>query len=127
MLICAAMNAAALFAWWGLFTWVPRFLSMPVEEGGRGLSIAQTSEWTIVMEAGTFLGIGLANAVMMLNPDAVILLGGVARAGALILDPVRRVFDAQPFREPFSALELSLPEEREWGCIGAALLARERR
>jgi len=64
---------------------------------------------------------------MLLNPDAVILLGGVARAGDLILDPVRRVFDAQPFREPFEALKLSMPEEREWGCIGAALLSRERR
>jgi glucokinase len=78
-------------------------------------------------EAGAFLGIGLANAVMLLNPDAVILLGGVARAGELILDPVRRVFAAQPFREPFEALSLSMPEEREWGCVGAALLARERR
>ena len=56
VLICATMNAAALFAWWGLFTWVPRFLSMPVAEGGRGLSIGQTSAWTIVMQAGTFLG-----------------------------------------------------------------------
>ena len=26
MLICATMNAATLFAWWGLFTWVPHFL-----------------------------------------------------------------------------------------------------
>jgi MFS family permease len=56
MLICSTMNAAALFAWWGLFTWVPRFLSMPVTEGGRGLSILQTSGWTIVMQVGTFLG-----------------------------------------------------------------------
>ena len=56
VLICASMNAAALFAWWGLFTWVPRFLSMPVAEGGRGLSVVQTSGWTIVMQGGTFLG-----------------------------------------------------------------------
>jgi MFS family permease len=55
-LICSTMNAATLFAWWGLFTWVPRFLSMPVAEGGHGLSIVQTSEWTIVMQTGTFLG-----------------------------------------------------------------------
>lgn len=55
-LVCASMNAAALFAWWGLFTWVPRFLSMPVAQGGRGLNIVQTSGWTIVMQAGTFLG-----------------------------------------------------------------------
>jgi MFS family permease len=50
------MNAAALFAWWGLFTWVPRFLSLPVAQGGRGLNIVQTSAWTIVMQGGTFLG-----------------------------------------------------------------------
>ena len=56
VLVCATMNAAALFAWWGLFTWVPRFLSMPVAEGGRGLSVVQTSGWTIVMQGGTFLG-----------------------------------------------------------------------
>jgi MFS family permease len=56
MLVCASMNAAALFAWWGLFTWLPRFLSMPTAEGGRGLSIVQTSSWTIVMQTGTFLG-----------------------------------------------------------------------
>jgi MFS family permease len=56
MLVCSSMNAAALFAWWGLFTWLPRFLSMPIAEGGRGLSIMQTSGWTIVMQTGTFLG-----------------------------------------------------------------------
>jgi MFS family permease len=56
VLVCASMNAAALFAWWGLFTWLPRFLSMSPAEGGRGLSIVQTSSWTIVMQAGTFLG-----------------------------------------------------------------------
>jgi MFS family permease len=55
-LVCATMNAASLFAWWGLFTWVPRFLSMPRSQGGRGLGVVMTSEWTIVMEAGTFLG-----------------------------------------------------------------------
>jgi len=56
MAICATMNAATLFAWWGLFTWVPNFLSMPAAQGGRGLSIVDTSLWAIVMQAGTFLG-----------------------------------------------------------------------
>jgi MFS family permease len=55
-LICSTMNAATLFAWWGLFTWVPRFLSLPRAQGGRGLGILMTSEWTIVMQLGTFLG-----------------------------------------------------------------------
>jgi MFS family permease len=55
-LVSATMNAATLFAWWGLFTWVPRFLSMPIADGGRGLNIVMTSAWTIVMQVGTFLG-----------------------------------------------------------------------
>jgi MFS family permease len=55
-IITASMNAASLFAWWGLFTWIPRFLSLPIAQGGRGLSIVQTSAWTIVMQIGTALG-----------------------------------------------------------------------
>lgn len=78
-------------------------------------------------DVGERLGQGLASLVLVLNPDAVLILGGVARAGRLILDPVRKVFAAQPFREPFRAVELSAPAERDWGVVGAALLSRESR
>lgn len=56
VLVCAAMNTAALFAYWGLFTWMPRFLGAPINQGGRGLSAVQTSAWTIVMQIATFVG-----------------------------------------------------------------------
>lgn len=78
-------------------------------------------------EIGTRLGQGLAGLVLVLNPDAILVLGGVARAGRLVLDPVRRVFAAQPFREPFRKVALSSPAQRDWGVVGAALLSRERR
>lgn len=55
-LVITAMNAASLFAWWGLFSWAPSFLSAPVAQGGHGLDVIHTSSWTIVMQAGTFLG-----------------------------------------------------------------------
>jgi len=55
-LIATSMNAATLFAWWGLFFWIPGFLSMPASQGGRGLTVVQTSTWTILMQVGTFLG-----------------------------------------------------------------------
>ena len=54
--VSATMNAATLFAWWGLFTWVPRFLALPAAKGGHGLSVVGTSTWVIVMQAGTFAG-----------------------------------------------------------------------
>lgn len=56
MLIITTMNAASLFAWWGLFSWVPTFLSLPVSMGGHGLDIVHTARWTILMQAGAFLG-----------------------------------------------------------------------
>ncbi len=55
-LVISSMNAASLFAWWGLFSWAPSFLAAPVSKGGHGLDILHTSTWTVVMQVGTFLG-----------------------------------------------------------------------
>jgi MFS family permease len=54
--LATLMNAATLFAWWGLFFWVPTYLSLPQTQGGRGLGVVQTSTWTILMQGGTFAG-----------------------------------------------------------------------
>jgi len=54
--IATAANAATMFGWWGLFTWIPGFLSLPVERGGRGMGIVQTSTWIILMQVGMWLG-----------------------------------------------------------------------
>jgi MFS family permease len=54
--LVAAMNAATMFAWWGLFTWIPSYLGRTVEQGGAGLSILRTSTWIILMQAGMWLG-----------------------------------------------------------------------
>ena len=78
-------------------------------------------------EVGTRLGQGLASLILVLNPDAILILGGVARAGDLVLGPVRRVFAAQPFREPFKKVVLAAALDRDWGVVGAALLSREKR
>jgi MFS family permease len=55
-LVVAAMNAATMFAWWGLFTWIPSYLARPVALGGAGLSLLRTSTWIILMQAGMWLG-----------------------------------------------------------------------
>jgi MFS family permease len=33
-----AVNTCGMFAWWGLFTWIPAYLLLPAAEGGRGFS-----------------------------------------------------------------------------------------
>ncbi len=55
-LLTLTMNAAALFAWWGLFTWIPTYLALPTHEGGRGLTLVASSIWIGVMQAGMWLG-----------------------------------------------------------------------
>ncbi len=50
------MNTSSMFAWWGLFTWIPAYLTLPPEHGGAGLSILQTSTWVILMQVGMWLG-----------------------------------------------------------------------
>jgi MFS family permease len=56
ILVTLLMNSAALFAWWGLFTWIPSYLALPLAKGGRGLSIAASSLWIMVMQTGMWLG-----------------------------------------------------------------------
>ncbi|MBI4428922.1 MAG: MFS transporter [Ignavibacteriales bacterium] len=55
-IIASSLGASVLFAYWGLFTWIPAFLSTSVELGGGGLSIVRTSAWIIPMQLGAFFG-----------------------------------------------------------------------
>jgi MFS family permease len=56
LLVTMLMNSAALFGWWGLFTWIPSFLALPAERGGRGMTLAVSSTWIVAMQGGMWLG-----------------------------------------------------------------------
>jgi MFS family permease len=58
-LVATAMNALGMFGYWGLFTWIPAYLALPVEQGGRGLDLFRTTTWLVVMGVGKFLGYAL--------------------------------------------------------------------
>jgi MFS family permease len=55
-LFLTAMNAATMFAWWGLNLWVPSYLSLPSTQGGVGLSTETMSMFVIAMQVGMWLG-----------------------------------------------------------------------
>ncbi len=55
-LLGSLLASVVLFAYWGLFTWIPGFLSASPERGGAGLSIVKTSAFVIPMQVGAFLG-----------------------------------------------------------------------
>ena len=51
------LNIFGLFAWWGLFSWMPPYLTLPVEKGGRGLGMMSTTTLLVTLNlAGMFPG-----------------------------------------------------------------------
>jgi len=54
--LATALATSVLFAYWGLNTWLPGFLSAPKSQGGAGLNILDTSSWIFIMQFGAFLG-----------------------------------------------------------------------
>lgn len=57
MFVLLFVNFFGMFAWWGIFTWAPAFLSLPVDQGGRGYSLGGTTTMLIVQQlVGMFPG-----------------------------------------------------------------------
>jgi MFS family permease len=50
------MNAATMFAWWGLNLWIPAYLSLPRDQGGIGLSTVVMSSFVVAMQVGMWFG-----------------------------------------------------------------------
>lgn len=96
----------------------PRHLSVAAD---RGDALSQE----VWRRTGERLAAGLRDIVLILNPDVLLLLGGVSRAGRWVLEPVREAFAGQPFRTPFDHVEVRLAASPDSGCVGAALLALE--
>jgi MFS family permease len=55
-LLLTAMNAATMFAWWGLNLWVPSYLSLPSAQGGVGLSTETMAFFVVAMQVGMWFG-----------------------------------------------------------------------
>ena len=57
--LATAMNACTMFGYWGLFTWIPGYLSLPPSQGGRGLSLVKTTGFFLAMCLGKWFGYSL--------------------------------------------------------------------
>jgi len=76
---------------------------------------------------GKILGIALANAVMFSSPEAIVLFGGLTKAGDLILKPTREHMEAnliQVFQNKVKIL-ISHLKESDAAILGASALAWE--
>jgi MFS family permease len=92
------LNVFGLFAWWGLFSWMPPYLTLPVDKGGRGLGMMSTTTLLVTLNlAGMFPGylffgwiadrLGRRRSLMLFTVCAALLipLYAAARAPWLIL------------------------------------------
>ncbi len=80
----------------------------------------------IFKRAGFYIGIAVASIIASVGPPRVVIGGGVARAGELLLEPVRKTVDERTFMVPRDKVEI-VPAELgvRAGMIGAALWARD--
>jgi glucokinase len=75
---------------------------------------------------GRYLGIGIANAVTIISPDRVVIGGGVAAAGDLLLGPIRAELRRRVTTTSLSEVEVVTAELGTWaGAIGAAVHGAE--
>lgn len=94
-----------------------------VTEAARG---GDTLAVRVLADAGCWLGVGIASLVNSLDPEVVVIGGGVVSAGALLLDPAVDAYHARVIardhRKVPPVLRARLGDDA--GLIGAALLAR---
>jgi len=77
-------------------------------------------------QVGRYLGIGIANMIAVISPDRVIIGGGVAAAGELLLAPIRDEVRRRVRTTSLDEVEIVVAELGIWaGAIGAAIHGAE--
>jgi glucokinase len=81
----------------------------------------------VMHETGVLLGFGLANVVNLLNPELIIIGGGMAAAGDRLLGVVRETVSAHALKLSGSSCSIVQGElGSSAGTLGAAAYARQR-
>jgi glucokinase len=77
-------------------------------------------------DVALYLGTTLASAVYLLNPDAVVIGGGVAHAGDVLFGPLRKQIQSKLSKEFWAKLEVKPAElGNDAGIIGSSALAAD--
>jgi len=78
----------------------------------------------VISEAANYLGIGMVNLVNIFNPEMIIVGGGVAKMGDLLLDSARRVVRERAFKLSAQAVRIVRAQlGDDSGLLGAAAFA----
>jgi len=71
--------------------------------------------------AGRMLGTGIANLMNLLNPECIVLVGGLAQAGELLLGPARRTWVHQAFERAHRSTRVLPGTLGEWAGVRGAI------
>ena len=75
-----------------------------------------------IHDAGRYLGIGVSNVVVLLSVDRVVIGGGIAAAGDMLLDPIHEELERRVHVTDVARVRVVCGELGIWaGAIGAAL------
>ena len=92
------------------------------EEGVRAARAGDQRALAGLADVGRWLGIAIANLIVVLNPERVVLGGGVAGAGDLLLEPIRAEVRRRVHVTSLDAVEIITAELGVWaGAVGAAV------
>lgn len=82
----------------------------------------------VVRDTAKFLGTGVANLLNVLNPDVVVITGGVTRAGDRLFEPLRAEVKRRAFRPAVAACRI-VPGKLEGtaGMVGAVATFKQQR
>lgn len=102
-----------------------------VAGGAEGLAEAahrgSQSAADALRAAGRWLGVGITNLILMLDPSIVVVAGGVSEAGSAILDAARQqIASGMPGSTHRPAVEIAQASHGRWAAaVGAAHLAHQ--
>jgi glucokinase len=95
----------------------PEIITIAAKNGDK----LATSIWR---EAGERLGIMFASIINALNPEMIVLAGGVSKSGDLIMKPIKETVKKRAFKTPAQACKIVFARNTQHlGVTGAALLA----
>ena len=79
----------------------------------------------VYRRTGEMLGLGLANYASLVDPEAIIVTGGISHAGKWLLDPTRQSFEEHVFGNLRGKVKIlvSKLDDRERDVLGASALA----
>ncbi len=80
----------------------------------------------LVARIGYYFGVGLANLINIFNPELIVIGGGLANMGDMLLEPAIKTAGERAFRQPFQAVRFVRAElGGNSGVLGAAIFAQQ--